>query len=102
MQTGKNAQADHAPFDTRPLVNSGETVWSGEGSFIVGVIRDDGSRLIVIPDEHAVSSLNDFTGAWDNYTFFVNCAEWISGREHISTLKRRDPSSFALVRRLFP
>ena len=102
METGKNAQADHAPFDTRPLVNSGETVWSGEGSFIVGVIRDDGSRLIVIPDEHAVASLNDFTGAWDNYTFFVNCAEWISGREHITTLKRREPSSFALVRRLFP
>lgn len=102
MQTGKNAQEDHAPFDTRPLVTSGETIWKGKDSFTVGVIRDDGSRLIVIPDEHAVSALNDFTGSWDNYTFFVNCAEWISGREHITTLKRREPSSFALVRRLFP
>ncbi len=102
VQTGNTAKIGTPPFDTHPLTISSDTDWSGNEKVLFGGIRDDRSRLIVIADEHAVSSLVDFTAGWDNLLFFINSIEWISGRDYLSILKRRQPASFPLLRRLFP
>lgn len=86
------------PFDPRHTV----PVASSHGPYTLGISLDTDGRMLVFPDQYALSALTDFTASYDNLVFFVNCAEWISRREAITVLKRTPPALYETLGRLLP
>lgn len=100
LSSGKNSELEHPPFVTHPFDLTQNLQESSNGSFSLGVSLETGGRILVIPDEYTVSELTDFAASYDNFLFFANCAEWISGREAVTVLKRTPSPLYAAFGRL--
>lgn len=102
LRSGTLSELEHPPFHTHPFKPPQEMPGMPQGPFTLGISFDTGGRLLVFPDEYAISAVTDFTASYDNLIFFVNCAEWISRREAVTILKRTPPALYATLGRLLP
>lgn len=88
LRTSDSSGVMREPFDTDPFgkqrVPSGE---GGERPFLVASGSGRG-RILVVPDEYMVGNMIEYTASEGNLDFLVNCAEWISGRENLLSLKK--------------
>lgn len=103
LTSSVTSQKELAPFHTHPFdPRHTVPVTQPDGPYTLGVSMESAGRMLVIPDQYAISALTDYTGSYDNLVFFVNCAEWISRREAITALKRTPPSLYATLGILRP
>jgi hypothetical protein len=80
-----------APFDTNPLTFKPNLGSSGIGrsSFVLAARSAAAGRIVVVADELLPSSMNGYLAQSDNTVFTVNVADWISGYESLSSLRRQ-------------
>jgi ABC-type uncharacterized transport system involved in gliding motility auxiliary subunit len=85
------------PFDTNPFGNQIDGIAANgkEDPAAIAVFgsEEKRARFIVVADELLPSSMNDYTGSDRNLDFLVNCAEWLSGRDAILSLKKTPKST---------
>lgn len=103
LTSSVTSQKEFSPFHTHPFdPRHTVPVTQPGGPYTLGISMESAGRMLVIPDQYAISALTDYTGSYDNLVFFVNCAEWISRREAITALKRTPPSLYATLGILRP
>lgn len=102
LTSGAVSQMDNPPFHTHPFDSRREIPSVSREPFPLGISQDSGGRLLVFPDEYALSELTDLAAGYDNLLFFINCAEWITHRETLTVLKRTPPALYTVLGRLAP
>jgi ABC-type uncharacterized transport system involved in gliding motility auxiliary subunit len=78
------------PFDTSPFSDRSAELSKAREPYVFsirGSLGNAASRAIVVADERLPGSMNDFVSLPSNLDFFVSCAEWISGRDDLLSLK---------------
>ncbi|HHU36168.1 MAG TPA: hypothetical protein GXZ47_02950 [Treponema sp.] len=88
IQTTNCTELANPPFFTHPLRDKAKFLISTKGRYPLSVFLEKPSRILVIADEYCVSNLIDLSASYDNLLFFINCVEWISGNEALTSIKR--------------
>ncbi len=100
LTSGNSSGLEQQPYQTHPFQTFRKMQNSSNGPLPLGISLEATGRLLVFPDEYAVSQLTDLAASYDNLLFFANCAEWISGREAVTVLKRTPPPLYTTIGRL--
>lgn len=89
IQTSKRSYLVNPPFFTHPFAEKSHTSISEQGTHSLASFLESPGRTLIITDEYCISQLIDYSASYDNLLFFINCVEWISGNEDLTSIKRR-------------
>jgi ABC-type uncharacterized transport system involved in gliding motility auxiliary subunit len=97
IESSASAIVETDSFDTDPFSKPMDRVksHSGKSRRHLAVASATSSRLICVADEQFPGAMTDYTASDTNLDFLVNCAEWLSGKDDLLSVKKIAPSAAA-------